>query len=128
MEGSDRYVLVQGPAWGDAHFYGDWLLAAATTEVYRKESCTDENFKRLMDRVCVAHVPDFGVAATVNDASVCIVDDAGRIIREVKVASEPDALLAVLAAACFSTRSPARLDGAGVPAPRAPRRRRPARR
>jgi hypothetical protein len=27
---------------------------------------------------------------------ICIVDDAGRIVREVKVASEPDALLAVL--------------------------------
>src|SRR6516164_5640171 len=33
---------------------------------------------------------------SVKDTSVCIVDDAGRIIREVKVASEPDALLAVL--------------------------------
>ena len=28
--------------------------------------------------------------------SVCIVDDTGRIVREVRVASEPEALLAVL--------------------------------
>jgi transposase len=28
--------------------------------------------------------------------SVCIVDDTGRNVREVKVASEPEALLAVL--------------------------------
>lgn len=28
--------------------------------------------------------------------SVCIVDDTGRILREVKVASEPEALLQVL--------------------------------
>ena len=28
--------------------------------------------------------------------SICIVDDAGKIVREVKVASEPEALLAVL--------------------------------
>jgi transposase len=33
---------------------------------------------------------------SVNETSICIVDDAGRIVREVKVASEPDALLAVL--------------------------------
>jgi hypothetical protein len=33
---------------------------------------------------------------SVNDASVCIVDETGRIVREVKVASEPDALQAVL--------------------------------
>ncbi len=32
----------------------------------------------------------------VKETSVCIVDDTGRIVREVKVASEPDALLAVL--------------------------------
>src|SRR5512140_1658259 len=30
------------------------------------------------------------------DTSICIVDDAGKIVREVKVASEPEALLAVL--------------------------------
>src|SRR5512140_1344552 len=30
------------------------------------------------------------------DTSVCIVDDTGKIVREVKVASEPEALLAVL--------------------------------
>ena len=28
MERTDPCVLVQGPAWGDAQFYGDWLLAA----------------------------------------------------------------------------------------------------
>ena len=33
---------------------------------------------------------------SVKDTSVCIVDDTGRIVREVRVASEPEALLAVL--------------------------------
>ena len=37
-----------------------------------------------------------GLDVSVNETSVCIVDDTGRIVREVKVASEPDALLAVL--------------------------------
>jgi transposase len=37
-----------------------------------------------------------GLDVSVKDTSVCIVDDTGRIAREVKVASEPDALLAVL--------------------------------
>ena len=37
-----------------------------------------------------------GLDVSVNETSVCIVDDSGRIIREAKVASEPDALLAVL--------------------------------
>ena len=33
---------------------------------------------------------------SVKETTVCIVDDAGKIVREVKVASEPDALLPVL--------------------------------
>jgi transposase len=37
-----------------------------------------------------------GLDVSVNETSVCIVDDTGRIVREVKVASEPEALLQVL--------------------------------
>src|SRR5438105_5953004 len=37
-----------------------------------------------------------GLDVSVKDTSVCIVDDTGRIVREVKVASEPQALLAAL--------------------------------
>jgi hypothetical protein len=36
-----------------------------------------------------------GLDVSVKETSVCIVDDTGRIVREAKVASEPDALLAV---------------------------------
>jgi transposase len=38
-----------------------------------------------------------GLDVSVKQTSVCIVDDTGRMVREVKVASEPEALLAVLA-------------------------------
>ena len=37
-----------------------------------------------------------GLDVSVNETSVCIVDDTGRIVREVKVGSEPETLLAVL--------------------------------
>jgi transposase len=37
-----------------------------------------------------------GLDVSVNETSICIVDEAGRIVREVKVASEPGALLQVL--------------------------------
>ena len=37
-----------------------------------------------------------GLDVSVKDTSVCIVDEVGKIVRELKVASEPDALLAVL--------------------------------
>src|SRR5438046_6254810 len=37
-----------------------------------------------------------GLDVSVKETSICIVDDAGKIVREVKVASEPQALLRVL--------------------------------
>src|ERR1700751_4979286 len=37
-----------------------------------------------------------GLFVSVKDKSVCIVDGTGKIVREVKVTSEPEALLAVL--------------------------------
>jgi transposase len=37
-----------------------------------------------------------GLDVSVKDTSVCIVDETGKIVREIKIASEPDALLAVL--------------------------------
>jgi transposase len=44
-----------------------------------------------------------GLDVSVKETSVCIVDEVGKIVREVKVASEPEALLAVLKnpAYCF---------------------------
>jgi hypothetical protein len=40
--------------------------------------------------------PD-AIEVSVKETSVCIVDDTGKIVREVKVASEPEDLLRVLA-------------------------------
>ncbi len=37
-----------------------------------------------------------GLDVSVKETSVCIVDETGKIVREAKVASEPEAYLAVL--------------------------------
>jgi transposase len=42
-----------------------------------------------------------GLDVSVKDASICIVDDTGKIARELKVASEPAALLAVLTGSSY---------------------------
>src|SRR5262245_53561324 len=42
-----------------------------------------------------------GLDLSVKETSVCIVDVTGKIVREVKVASEPEALLAVLRNAAY---------------------------
>src|SRR5215472_13976184 len=64
MERTDPYILVQGPAWGDARFYGQWLQAAANAEAFWKQAYADEDFKQQIDRVCVAYILDFGIAAS----------------------------------------------------------------
>ena len=43
-----------------------------------------------------------GLDVSVKETSLCIVDDAGRIVREVRVVSEPEALLAVLTNPAYS--------------------------
>src|ERR1044072_8268785 len=66
--------------------------------VKRGHRCTGPKHqeKRSMDHFA-------GLDVSVKDTSVCIVDGGGKIVREVKVASEPDALLQVLRklAYCF---------------------------
>src|SRR5947207_14745642 len=42
-----------------------------------------------------------GLDVSVKETSVCIVDDTGKIVREVKVACEPQTLLAVLRNATY---------------------------
>jgi hypothetical protein len=42
-----------------------------------------------------------GLDVSVKETSICIVDDTGKIVREVKVPSEPEALLQVLTNPAF---------------------------
>jgi hypothetical protein len=43
-----------------------------------------------------------GLDVSVKETSICIVDDTGRIMKEVKVASEPQALPKVLGNPAYS--------------------------
>ena len=42
-----------------------------------------------------------GLDVSVKETSVCIVDDTGRIVRELKVASEPEVLLQALTSPAY---------------------------
>jgi hypothetical protein len=50
-----------------------------------------------------------GMDVSVKETSVCILDDAGRIVKEVKLASEPQALLK-----CYRS-TPAIASGSDIP-------------
>ena len=43
-----------------------------------------------------------GLDVSLKETSVCIVDRAGQVVREVKVATEPEAILAILADEAFT--------------------------
>jgi transposase len=72
---------------------GAALQADGGNEV-RGNGLKHQKEKRSMDHFA-------GLDVSVKETSVCIVDDTGRTIREIKVASEPEALLAVLRSAAY---------------------------
>lgn len=58
-------ILVEGPTWGNAELYGNWLLAAARAEYFWKEAQQDPEFNKQVERVCLVYVADFALAASV---------------------------------------------------------------
>ena len=62
--GNEPYILIEGPKWGDAEFYGNWLLMAAKAEALWKEAVNDPSFDDQVMRLMVADIPDFGMGAT----------------------------------------------------------------
>jgi len=59
-------ILVEGPAWGDAEFYGKWLLSAAkANELLQQAKTDDPEFRNAIDTLEVLHGLHFGIMATV---------------------------------------------------------------
>src|SRR5262252_3601140 len=50
---SEPCFLVEGPRWGDAEFYAEWLLSGVKAEELRLRAFEDANFKKQMRTVCV---------------------------------------------------------------------------
>src|ERR1700723_502067 len=77
-----------GGLWIAEDFLGAALQADGETRA-RICGLKHQKEKRSMDHFA-------GLDVSVKETSVCIVDDTGKLVREVKVASEPEALLSVL--------------------------------
>jgi hypothetical protein len=61
---SNKYVLIEGPRWGDAEFLGKWLLAAAQAECLWREAYEDPAFSKRVESVCTCYIPEFGISAS----------------------------------------------------------------
>jgi hypothetical protein len=59
----DPCILVEGPRWGDAEFFGRWLLAAVDASKLWHEAVRDPLFKKQIERLEVVYHLDFGTAA-----------------------------------------------------------------
>jgi hypothetical protein len=62
---SEPYVLVEGPRWADAEFYGKWLLAAAKANALVQEAMKDSCFMEQIHRLTVIYIPEFSIIGTV---------------------------------------------------------------
>jgi len=61
-----KFILVEGPRWGDAKFYGKWLLAAdEANELLRQARCQDPEFHKAIETLELMRLLDFGMMATV---------------------------------------------------------------
>jgi hypothetical protein len=62
----EKRILVEGPAWGDAQFYGNWLLSAAkANELMLSLKKNDLQFQRAADAIEMISCLDFGIAASI---------------------------------------------------------------
>lgn len=61
----DPYVLIKTAPWGDAEFYGKWLLAVARAEAFWRELLKDPEFAERVERLCMSSIPDFGIFASI---------------------------------------------------------------
>lgn len=53
-------AVIESPKWGDAGFYGKWLLAAAHAETLWNDARIDPEFEKQVQRVRMAYIPDSG--------------------------------------------------------------------
>ena len=61
---NEPYILIEGPAWGDAEFYGKWLLMAAKAQALWEQAFEDPRFAFEMELATTCRRPDFAISAT----------------------------------------------------------------
>jgi hypothetical protein len=59
---SEPSVLIEGPAWGDAEFYGNWLLAAAKAQTFWVRALKNPRYEKQVKSLCSVYIPGFGIA------------------------------------------------------------------
>lgn len=61
---TEPFILVEGPKWADAKFYGEWLLMASKAQALWENALKRPSFKKQMDLMTVLYIPDFELSAS----------------------------------------------------------------
>ena len=84
--------------WGSPARWADCLEAALQADVGNEVRLGGlKHERRSAAMKCYV-----GLDVSVKETSVCIVDEASKVLREVKLSSEPEAILVVLADKAFA--------------------------
>src|SRR6266404_7595638 len=64
IQQTDPCILVEGPRWADAEFYGKWLLTAAKTQALWEKAIKDTCFEKQIELLTVIYLPQFDNSAS----------------------------------------------------------------
>jgi len=64
IQEADPCILVEGPRWADAEFYGKWLLTAAKTQALWEKALKDSRFEKRIGLLTAIYIPQFDLSAS----------------------------------------------------------------
>jgi hypothetical protein len=64
IQDTEPFILVEGPKWADAEFYGRWLLMASKAQALWKNALKFPDFEKRMDLMTVLYLSDFELSAS----------------------------------------------------------------
>jgi hypothetical protein len=65
IQETEPFILVEGPRWADAEFYGKWLLMATKTQALWEKALKCPSFKKQTELLTVLYIPTFDYSASV---------------------------------------------------------------
>jgi hypothetical protein len=98
----DHCVIVDGRAYGDAKFYGEWLLAAANAQSLWEQALEDQEFAEQVERLFAVCLHDFGISA--NWLLMKLHEDITRFVFPVDGDEESEAFVMMAGMGFFARR------------------------
>jgi hypothetical protein len=63
IQDTEPFILVEGPKWTDAEFYGNWLLMASRSRTLWEKALECPSFEKQMELMTAVYIPNFEKSA-----------------------------------------------------------------